>query len=100
MATLSTSNVSIRAGNYTFTHVTYDAPSDVLYAAIDVPRPGTRHETPESDVLRFDQRGEFFGVILVNPRERLERDGTVRLTLPSGDLVRVQGIEAAIRVAT
>jgi hypothetical protein len=50
-------------------------------------------------VLRFDRRGEFFGVILVNPRARLERDGTVRLTLPSGDLVRVQGIEAAIRAS-
>jgi uncharacterized protein YuzE len=91
--------VSIRAGRYTFTHVTYDAPSDVLYASIDAPRPGTRTETPEADVLRFDLRGEFFGVILMNPRERLEREGAVKLTLPSGDLVRVQGVEAAIRVA-
>jgi uncharacterized protein YuzE len=91
--------VSIRAGAYTFSHVTYDAPSDVLYAALDRPRPGTRRETPEADVLRFDERGEFFGVILVNPRERLERDGAVRVTLPSGDLVRVQGVEAAIRAA-
>lgn len=91
--------MSIRAGRFTFTHVTYDAPSDVLYAAIDVPRPGTRAETPEADVLRFDESGELFGVILNNPRERLERDGAVKLTLPSGDLVRVQGIEAAIRSA-
>jgi hypothetical protein len=89
--------VSIRAGRFTFTHVTYDGPSDVLYASIDAPRPGTRAETPESDVLRFDDRGELFGVILNNPRERLEREGAVKLTLPSGDLVRVQGIEAAIR---
>lgn len=89
--------MSIRAGQYTFTHVTYDAPSDVLYASIDRPRPGTREQTPEADVLRFDMRGEFFGVILNEPRARLERDGAVKLTLPSGDLVRVQGIEAAIR---
>jgi hypothetical protein len=92
--------VSIRAGEYTFRHVTYDAPSDVLYAAIDRPRPGTRRETPEADMLRFDERGEFFGVILMNPRRRLEREGAVNLTLPSGDLVRVHGIEAAIRAAT
>jgi uncharacterized protein YuzE len=92
--------MSIRAGSYTFRHVTYDAPSDVLYAAIDAPRPGTRRETPESDVLRFDDRGEFFGVILRNPRARLEREGAVNLTLPTGDLVRVQGIEAAIRGPT
>ena len=89
--------MSIRAGRYTFTHVTYDEPSDVLYAAIDRPRPGTRRKTPEDDVLRFDDRGEFVGVILVNPKDRLEREGDVKLTLPSGDLVRVQGIEAAIR---
>jgi uncharacterized protein YuzE len=89
--------VSIRAGSYTFTHVTYDAPSDVLYAALEAPRPGTRMETPEADILRFDERGEFFGVILVNPRQRLERDGAVSVTLPSGDLVRVQGVEATIR---
>jgi len=91
--------VSIRAGRFTFTHVTYDGPSDVLYASIEGPRPGTRSETPEADVLRFDERGELFGVILNNPRERLEREGAVKLTLPSGDLVRVQGIEAAIRSA-
>jgi uncharacterized protein YuzE len=89
--------VSIRAGQYTFSHVTYDGPSDVLYAAVDRPRPGTRRETPEADVLRFDERGEFFGVILNNPRARLEREGAVKLTLPSGELVRVQGVEAAIR---
>ncbi len=89
--------MSIRAGRFTFTHVTYDGPSDVLYASIEVPRPGTRSVTPEDDVLRFDERGELFGVILNNPRERLDRDGAVKLTLPSGDLVRVQGIEAAIR---
>ncbi len=97
MSVLLSAGVSIRAGSYTFRHVTYDAPSDVLYAAIDVPRAGTRRETPESDVLRFDDHGEFFGVILRNPRARLEREGSVSLTLPSGDLVRVQGIEAAIR---
>lgn len=89
--------MSIRAGQYTFRHVTYDAPSDVLYAAIDAPRPGPRRKTPESDILRFDERGELSGVILMNPRARLEREGAVRLTLPSGDLVRVQGIEAAVR---
>jgi hypothetical protein len=39
-------------------------------------------------------------VILRNPRARLEREGAVNLTLPTGDLVRVQGIEAAIRGPT
>jgi hypothetical protein len=86
--------VSLRAGPYTFNHVTYDPPSDVLYAAIDRPRPGTREKTPEEHILRFDSRGEFFGVILVGPREQMEREGGVYLSLPSGDRVRVQGVEA------
>jgi uncharacterized protein YuzE len=88
--------VSLRAGPYIFDHVTYDPPSDVLYAAIESPRPGTRQRTPEEHILRFDSKGEFFGMILVGPREQLEREGGVYVSLPSGDRVRVQGIEAAI----
>jgi hypothetical protein len=91
--------VSLRAGPYTFNHVTYDPPSDVLYAAIDRPRPGTRQKTPEEHILRFDSRGEFFGVILVGPREQMEREGGVYLSLPSGERVRVQGVEALMRPA-
>ena len=89
--------MSLRAGPYTFSHVTYDAPSDVLYAAIDAPRPGSRAETPESHLLRFDERGRFFGITLVNPRRQLDREGAVFVSLPSGERVRVQGAEAVIR---
>jgi uncharacterized protein YuzE len=88
--------MSLRAGPYTFDHVTYDPPSDVLYAAIEEPRPGTRSRTPEEHFLRFDQNGDFFGMILVGPRDQLQREGGVFVSLPSGDRVRVQGIEAAI----
>jgi hypothetical protein len=91
--------VSLRAGPYTFSHVTYDPPSDVLYAAIGAPRPGTREVTPESHYLRFDGRGRFSGVILMSPREQLEREGGVYLSLPEGDRVRVQGIESFLRQA-
>jgi uncharacterized protein YuzE len=89
--------VSLRAGPYTFSHVTYDPPSDVLYAAIDSPRQGRRERTPEEHVLRFDDRGEFFGMILNGPREQIEREGGVFVSLPSGDRVRVQGVEALMR---
>ncbi len=89
--------MSLRAGPYTFAHVTYDAPSDVLYAALEEPRAGTRETTPEAHVLRFDDDGRFFGMMLVNPRRQLEREGGVYVSLPSGERVRVQGAEAAIR---
>ena len=52
--------MSLRAGRYTFSHVTYDPPSDVLYAAIGRPRPGRREETPESHFLRFDGKDFSF----------------------------------------
>ena len=89
--------MSLRAGRYTFSHVTYDPPSDVLYAAIGRPRPGRREETPESHFLRFDGKGRFSGMILMNAREQLEREGGVFVSLPEGDRVRVQGIEAFVR---
>jgi uncharacterized protein YuzE len=89
--------VSLRAGPYTFSHVTYDPPSDVLYAAIGRPRSGRRERTPESHYLRYDGRGHFSGVILMNPRAQLERDGAVYLSLPEGDRVRVQGVEPFLR---
>jgi uncharacterized protein YuzE len=91
--------VSLRAGRYTFSHVTYDPPSDVLYAAIGRPRAGTREPTPESHYLRFDEQGRFCGIVLMNPREQLERDGGVYVSLPEGDRVRVQGVEALVREA-
>ena len=89
--------MSLRAGRYTFSHVTYDPPSDVLYAAIGRPRPGRREETPESHYLRFDDRGRFAGIILMNPRRQLEQEGGVFLSLPEGDRVRVQGVDAFVR---
>ena len=85
--------MSLRAGPYTFSHVTYDPPSDVLYAAIGPPRPGTRERTPESHYLRFDGTGRFSGIILMSPRAQLEREGGVYVSLPEGDRVRVQGID-------
>jgi hypothetical protein len=91
--------VSLRAGPYTFSHVTYDPPSDVVYASIGRPRPGRRVETPESHYLRFDSRDRFSGIIFMNPRAQLERDGAVYVSLPEGDRVRVQGVEALVRRA-
>ena len=89
----------MRSGRYSFPYTTYDPPSDVLYAAIGTPVPGRRVQTPESHILRFDDRDRFAGIIFMNPREQLERDGSVYVSLPEGDRVRVQGIESFVRDA-
>ncbi len=89
--------MSLRAGRYTFSHVTYDPPSDVVYAAIGRSPASARERTPESHYLRFDDRGRFSGIVFMNPREQLEREGGVYVSLPEGDRVRVQGIEALVR---
>jgi uncharacterized protein YuzE len=92
--------VSLRAGRFTFPYVTYDAPSDVLYASMEPQRrQGTREPTPEQHFLRFDDEGRFIGLTLVEPRSQLEREGAVYVSLPSGDRVRVQGIELELRAA-
>ena len=86
--------MALRAGPLTFGYATYDESSDVLHAGFEPQRrQGTRERTPEGDFLRYDEAGRFVGITLVNPRARLEREGFVHLTLPSGDRVRVQGLE-------
>jgi uncharacterized protein YuzE len=100
LGTAYAGRVALHAGPFTFTYVTYDASSDVLYAGFEPQRrQGTRERTPEDDFLRYDEEGRFVGVTLVNPRSRLEREGEVNLSLPSGDRVRVQGLELELRAA-
>jgi uncharacterized protein YuzE len=86
----------MRGGRYSFSQVTYDAPSDVLYARLadaDVVR---RERTDEGDVWTYDEGGRPIGVIVMEPRHRLERDGAVYLTMPSGERERLQGVEAEL----
>lgn len=87
----------MRTGRYSFPQVTYDPPSDVLYARLNDARAASRERTEEGDVWTFDEAGRPTGVIVIEPRRRLERDGAVYVTVPSGERERLQGVEAAIR---
>ena len=89
----------MRAGPYTFNEVTYDAPSDVLYASIGELPSSRRETTPEGHLWHFDDRGRFRGLTLMSPREQLEREGAVQVSLPTGELERVSGIELLLRGA-
>jgi uncharacterized protein YuzE len=87
----------MRTGRYSFPYVTYDPPSDVLYARITQGRDASREQTEEGDVWTYDADGRPTGVIVVEPRERFARDGAVYVTLPTGERERLQGVEAAMR---
>lgn len=87
----------MRAGRYSFTQATYDPPSDVLYAPLSSAAVASRRRTEEGDVWTFDAAGRPTGVIVNEPRRRLERDGAVYVTLPSGERERLQGVQAAMR---
>jgi hypothetical protein len=89
--------VSVRSGRFTFGWVTYDPPSDVLHARLSQAPEASRERSPEGDVWSFDDRGRPTGVTVMEPRQRLERDGAVYITLPTGERERLQGVEAAMR---
>lgn len=87
----------MRAGRLSFGQVTYDPPSDVLYARLTSVEPSRRERTEDGDVWTYDDDDRPTGVIVVEPRARLDRDGAVYLILPGGERERLQGVEAAMR---
>jgi len=91
--------MGLRVGRHNFAYVTYDASSDVIYAKYD-DAPSTRREpSPEGDVWLYGGDGRFHGIALMEPRERLERDGAVYASLPTGERERVVGVEFTVRQA-
>ena len=91
--------MGLRIGRHNFSYVTYDPSSDVIYAKRDGAPSVRREPSPEDHVWLFDDDDRFHGVALMEPRERLERDGAVYVTLPSGELERVAGVEFTVRSA-
>lgn len=87
----------MRTGRYAFDQVTYDPPSDVLYARTGRGSDASRQATEDGDVWTFDADGHATGMIVMEPRRRFERDGAVYVTLPTGERERLQGVEAAMR---
>lgn len=87
----------MRTGRYTFAYVTYDPPSDVLYARLNQASTAERRSTDEGDTWTYDSEGRPTGLIVVEPRDRFDRDGAVFVTLPTGERERLQGVESAIR---
>lgn len=77
--------MSITIAGTTFDQHEYDARGDVLYVSAGAPREAARTiATVEGHAVDYDEDGAVVGMVLVNVRSLLERDGSVTVTLPSG----------------
>jgi uncharacterized protein YuzE len=77
----------------------YDERGDVLYLSGGPPREAARTiATPEGHAVDYDQTGVVIGMVLVNVRFILERDGALTVTLPPDHVVSAQ-IEPALVAA-
>jgi uncharacterized protein YuzE len=90
--------MSVTIAGAEFDGVEYDDRGDVLYLSAGAPRePARTLETAEGHVVDYDEAGRVIGMVLLNVRWTLERDGELRVTLPEHPAVAGQGeLEAAL----
>lgn len=90
--------MSVTIANITFDRVKYDAEADVLYLHVGDPsRAIDFDETPEGHALRFDRERKLVGLTLVRPKQLLERDGELRVTLPVPSDVPAEQLAPALK---
>jgi uncharacterized protein YuzE len=77
----------------------YDERGDVLYLSVGPPREAARTiATAEGHAVDYDESGVVIGMVLVNVRFILGRDGAVTVTLPPDHIVSAK-IEPALIAA-
>ncbi len=77
----------------------YDERGDVLYLSVGPPRePYRTIATPEGHAVDYDESGAVIGMVLVNVRFLLDRDGAVTVTIPPDRVIAAQ-IEPALIAA-
>jgi uncharacterized protein YuzE len=83
--------VSVTIAGITFDSHEYDDRGDVLYLSVGAPREAARTvATPEGHAVDYDEAGAVIGMVLVNVRFLLERDGAVTVTMPPDRVVAAQ----------
>lgn len=69
----------------------YDERGDVLYLSVGSPRePYRTIATPEGHAVDYDDSGAVIGMVLVNVRFFLDRDGAVTVTIPPDRVIAAQ----------
>ncbi len=73
--------MKVTIGNTEFDHATYDAEADVLYLRAGESKLAARtHATPQGHAIRYDDQGRVIGMIIVNAKWILEREGHISIT--------------------
>jgi uncharacterized protein YuzE len=91
--------VTVTIAGTSFDQHEYDERGDVLYLSVGAPQEASRTiATPEGHAVDYDESGAVIGMVLVNVRFLLKRDGAVTVTLPSDRVVAAQ-IEPALVAA-
>lgn len=92
--------MTLTIAGITFDNHEYDGRGDVLYLSVGAPcEPARTLETPEGHAVDYDETGAVIGMVLLNVRFFLERDGAVTVTVPPDRLAAVQ-IEPALIAAS
>jgi uncharacterized protein YuzE len=79
----------IKIAGIEFDHQTYDERADVLYLSVGDPKvPAETDATAEGHAVDFDKDGNVIGMVIVNLRGLLERDGELRITWPEAHVKR------------
>lgn len=83
--------MNITVAGISFDQHEYDERGDVLYLSVGDPRePVATVATPEGHAVDYDEVGAVTGMMLVNVRYLLERDGEVTVTVPPTRVVAAQ----------
>jgi uncharacterized protein YuzE len=91
--------VTLTIAGTSFDQHEYDEHGDVLYLSVGSPRePFRTIATPEGHAVDYDESGVVIGMVLINVRYLLDRDGVLTVTLPPGRVVAAQ-IEPALIAA-
>lgn len=91
--------MSVTIAGTTFDQHKYDERGDVLYLSVGLPQTSVRTiATVEGHAVDYDEFGAVIGMVLVNVKFLLDRDGSLTVTLPP-DRVLAEKIEPALVAA-
>ncbi|HYM53793.1 MAG TPA: DUF2283 domain-containing protein [Solirubrobacteraceae bacterium] len=88
--------MTITISGIAFDHCHYDDRGDVLYLSVGPSRePAEAFETAEGHNVEYDEHGSVIGLVLLNVRWTLQREGELKLTWPPAHLL-ARDLEAAL----